>query len=290
MTINKPQRIFFFLSLFIAILSGCSKKSGMKGLGKLYLENISELEVAAVYRVLENQAVVTDNPDTSIPIFYYNSLDDMLSALDSDEISAATLYDSVSNYLVNQDSRYVIFETGRFTNSFSFALRDDESQLLNQINIALSDMKADGTLDELIQSYIYQASSRKDPPSITMPQIPGGKRVKVGFTGDLPPLDQILSDGSPAGFNTALLAEISRRAEINFDLVSVSCNVRCEKLLSHEIDLVFWVRNAGTENTMDLGMRNVLKGRHLDMCSGVVASEPYFSDDISLMGINRGKK
>lgn len=40
--------------------------------------------------------------------------------------------------------------------------------------------------------------------------------VKVGVTGDLPPLDLILPDNSPAGFNTALLADVDKPEAVEF--------------------------------------------------------------------------
>ncbi|MBQ7155223.1 MAG: hypothetical protein IJR85_06685 [Synergistaceae bacterium] len=50
--------------------------------------------------------------------------------------------------------------------------------------------------------------------------------MRVAITGDIPPMDRILANGQPAGFNTALLSELGRRTHTNFELVSVSAGAR----------------------------------------------------------------
>ena len=40
----------------------------------------------------------------------------------------------------------------------------------------------------------------------------------------MPPLDLVLADGTPAGFNTAVLAEISKRIGKNFEVTDIDGN------------------------------------------------------------------
>ena len=58
----------------------------------------------------------------------------------------------------------------------------------------------------------------------------------------------ILADGTPAGFSTAVLAEISKRINKNIELVSVDSAARAAILASKGADVVFWV--AVPENSM----------------------------------------
>ena len=87
-------------------------------------------------------------------------------------------------------------------------------------------------------------------------------------TGDLPPLDYIGADGIPAGFNTAVLAEIGRRLGVNIELVSMQAGSRTLALTSNTADAVFWYME--TPGATD------------DLPEELLFSDPYFSWDIWL--------
>jgi len=58
----------------------------------------------------------------------------------------------------------------------------------------------------------------------------------------LPPYDYISADGKPAGFNVALMSEISRVLEKNIKFVTIPSEARYSALLSsaRRMDLFFW--------------------------------------------------
>ena len=85
------------------------------------------------------------------------------------------------------------------------------------------------------------------------------------MTGDLPPLDYVSEDGSPAGFNTAILAEIAKRLGKNIEVVDIDSGARAAALSSGQIDVIFWV----------------------DKPEGVELSEPYFKDDVEHLQIKK---
>ena len=104
-----------------------------------------------------------------------------------------------------------------------------------------------------------------------IPTLDGAPSLKVGITGDLPPLDLILSDNSPAGFNTAMLAEIAKRLGRNVEPVQIESGARATALTSKFIDVVFWaVVPLGKDLPADL-----------DKPEGVELSTPYFKDGVA---------
>ena len=81
-----------------------------------------------------------------------------------------------------------------------------------------------------------------DPEPITLPAIEGADTIRIAVTGDLPPMDMILEDGMPAGFNTAFLAKLSVLVGVNFELVSIESSARAVALSSGVVDALFWTR------------------------------------------------
>ena len=132
-------------------------------------------------------------------------------------------------------------------------------------------MKADGSLDKLVNDYITNVDKKQAPPKIDIPMTDGAPTIKVGVTGDLPPLDFVNTDGTPAGFNTALLAEIAKRLGRNIEVVDIDSGARAAALSSKQIDVIFWAVVPFKAKVPS----------DVDKAEGVEFSTPYFQDDIT---------
>ena len=77
----------------------------------------------------------------------------------------------------------------------------------------------------------------------------------MAVTGDLPPMDYVGPDDQPAGFNVAILSELSRRIGKNIELVPVTAAARAMALASNQVDVVFWSRSCmGVQEAIDNDM------------------------------------
>lgn len=61
-------------------------------------------------------------------------------------------------------------------------------------------------------------------------------------------MDYIATDGKPVGFNTAVLAELARRANLDIELVQVDSGACFIALAAGRIDLFFWQTRANVVN------------------------------------------
>ncbi len=213
---------------------------------------------------------------------FYDSLKLMQLGVESGEVEAISTYRSVADYLVaNNDKLEIVpYEAlNKLSDYFCFAVRKNETQLKDDFDKAIDDMKADGSLDKLVNDYITNVDKGKTPPAVEIPKFDGVETIKVGVTGDLPPLDLILPDNSPAGFNTAMLAEISKRIGKNIELVQIETGARATALSSKFIDVVFWVIvPVGQEVPIDI-----------DKPEGLDLSKPYFKDDVAVVKLKDNK-
>ena len=137
-------------------------------------------------------------------------------------------------------------------------------------------MKSDGSLDKLVADYITNVDM-KNPPKVEIPMTEGADTIKVGVTGDLPPLDLVLADNSPAGFNTAMLAEVAKRAGKNIELVQIESGARATALNSKQIDVIFWA----VVPTLDKVPADI------DKPDGVEFSAPYFKDTVEHLQLKK---
>ena len=258
-------------------------------------------------------------------IIYYDTLDAMLMALKAGDIGSFEIYQNVARYLCaenedltilgefdlskNPNSFASLLFEGILSNDFSFLLLEENTALRDEFNTAISGMKADGTLDRLTREQIDDLLDGGEIKAEPMPVIDGAETVRVAVTGALPPMDYVAADGTPAGFNTAVLAEISTRIGKNIELLVVDSIGRAAALASGTVDAVFWTRTNSSSNLAASQSEEDLKAlrevyyknvseeeaevfRRLeeiadfttygmaDMPEGTIITEPYYSDMI----------
>ena len=205
------------------------------------------------------------------PVFFDN-LNAMEMALQSKQIGEMSTYRSVARYMLAKEPRFEVLKDHslEFIDSFCFAVRDDETELRDSLNTVIKEMQSDGTLDRLTREYITDINAETDPPAVELPHFDGAETIKVAVTGDLPRLDFVSADGTPAGFNTAVLAEVATRLQKNIELVQVDSGARAAALVSKQADVVFWAILPVSE----------IIPQDSDKPEGVTLTAPYFKDKI----------
>ena len=117
----------------------------------------------------------------------------MLMALDAGTVDEITLPRFVAEYVVrtNPELEICCVEAMPENMTLRFGFREDENDLLAQMNEAIAAMKGDGTLDALINSYM-KPNAGEELTSVQFDSFPeSDKTIRVAVTGDLPPIDYI---------------------------------------------------------------------------------------------------
>ena len=232
--------------------------------------NVTEQRMDEILKMVEEESKV---PLSNFTVTYYDSLKLMQMGIESGSVDQISLYTSVADYVIANNDKYEKVSDLTLKNlsdNFCFAMRKDDAALKADLDKALGEMKSDGTLDKLAKEYITDVDKGTAPPAIDIPMTEGADTIKVGVTGDLPPLDYVSADGKAAGFNTALLAEVAKRLGKNIEIVDIDSGARAVALTSGQIDVIFWV----VVPTVDKVPADI------DRPEGVELSAPYFKDNV----------
>ena len=171
----------------------------------------------------------------------YNSLTAMVLDLDAGNVEYLLVPASVAGYLKAQDDTLTIAPGGAgVPTEIRMAVRAEDMELYARLQEGLQALQADGILDDLVDTYITSISVDAAPNS---GQAQGEGAYVVGVTGDLPPLDYVAADGTPSGFNVALMSAIAEEMELPFSFVQVEADARLSALSSGTIDVIFWYGN-----------------------------------------------
>lgn len=172
----------------------------------------------------------------------YNNLSSALLALDAGEIQYFGTNTATANYIVANNDKYMTFSPGGviMQTEFSMLTMEEDEEVYNILNNSIIALKENGTLQELINSYIEAPDGNFDD-AVVIPSFEGADTIRIAITGDIPPMDYTTADGKPAGFNVALLAAIAEYAKINIEPVLMESGARSTALASDKVDAIFWV-------------------------------------------------
>jgi len=251
------------------------------------------------FQIFGNMYVYNDE-ETGTPVdidhveaVEFDNLNSMVMSLNAGTIDGMIVYFTVGSYLCRQNENLTSWidygemeriYTGEMNiknrfildqilgTDFSFLMMEDRLALRDEFNQALADMKADGTLDALKASIM-------DLNKVEIANIDGAETIRVGVTGDLPPIDYVDEAGVPAGFNTAVLAEISKRIGKNIELVSIESGARSLALSQGIVDVVFWSRISMPDQGIFDSLPEERKG---DATMIGLALSPYRHPDIDI--------
>ena len=268
-----------FLLLICAValvITGCGggekKTPDEFKIGTITRLNVSEILLDNYFEKAASRMAQTSDLAAPKHIFFDN-MNAMIAGLQSGQIDVMSTYRAVADYVIARNDNFELStkRVPKISDSFCCALRQEDSALKDSFDLAIKELEVSGKLKELTKTYINDLKGN-DPPAVEMPHFDGAETIKIAVTGDLPPLDLVTSDGKPAGFNTALLAEISSLIEKNFELVQVDSGARASALTSKQVDVVFWVT---------VPLDDTIVPPDYDKPEGVIVTEPYFTDEIA---------
>ena len=276
----KLKKIFALMvacTLTAAIFSGCGEENKPAAntikIGMLEHLNASEVEFNGfMKKIAETFSLNTPNHEVK----FFNNFNSMQMALEGGQIDEISTYKCVADYLTMKNPNVEILDghTMEFIDAFCFAVRADNEELKNSLNNAITEMKNDETLNNLTKEFIKPTDN---PPAVAFEKFDGADTLKVAVTGDLPPLDLVLADGMPAGFNTAVLSEIGKRLQKNIEIVQVDSAARSAALTSGNVDIVFWAIVPVSE----------IIPSNADKPDGVELTSPYYRGRIVHIGLKK---
>ena len=342
---KKVISLLLALTLLLGILAIPAMAVSMR-VGSLSYLNLTEeqgkalsafrqslLKLLVLHGVIEGE-----EPSDEVPAFrMYDTLNAMLMALQSGEVNAIKVPYYTGRYLcsTNNELRSTsVFHPEKaskadetainmLSDGYSFMLKEENTALRDAFDAQITAMKEDGTLQQLIDEHIIKVAESGEPVAIAFEQFEGDP-IKVAVTGSLPPMDYVAADGSFAGFNTAVLAEIGRRLQKNMELVQVDSIGRALALSEGTVDVVFWTRgtsenelksrqsrpkpgdgkmeekmdeqrvplpdeeNAYSEIKNRPSFEEIEKADTRDIPDGTIITQPYFSDIQTWIVLNDG--
>jgi ABC-type amino acid transport substrate-binding protein len=249
-------------------LVGCNREKTGK------IENVSDLKGKVIGTVMP--VVPITKMEMSIAnaigaqpkeVKYFNRYSDCVTAVLSGKVDAVLSPKFGAEYYVKKNTHLKMISREPVRVNVVMMLRSEDRSLKDNLDKAITTLRGNGTLKRLEDEWVTNLPADKDPISLGFPKIEGAKTIYVGVCGDYIPLDYIAANGRPAGYNVALLTEVGKLLNINFEFVSIETQARFAALSSKKIDLIFCNLQANTPALLAL------------KSNSWAATKPYFTSE-----------
>ena len=228
--------------------------------GVLTKLNSTEKQFGEIWR----KTFAPNNEILEVDVKFYDSLSTMQMALNAGEIKEMVLPEAVAQYFLNNNDDYeAVLVLNSEGMGLSFGFREDSEELKNKFNEALRAIKDNWRL-RILEGHYIASAVKQDPEPVVFKKFDNAKTIRVAVTGDLPPIDFTGADGAPAGFNTAVLAEIGNYLKMNIELFEINSGARTAALTSGRADVIFWYEVDNKSQTQS------------DIPEGVILSDSYY--------------
>lgn len=235
----KKTIILTLLLAMVLTMFACTTKEEHSGNVGVLADMTIAIDETAREHMVKEHGYEMENPDGKT--IKYDNLSTLLMALRSNDIGYIGVNSETAAFILAQNDDLIAIDPagGTQKTTFSMMTMDNRTDIYELLNNAILELKADGTLDRIIEDHLF-AYRDKEPTPAEIPVIEGADTITVAVTGDMPPLDYISSDGKPAGFNVALLSAISEKAGVNIKLTNIESGARMIALSSGKVDAIFW--------------------------------------------------
>lgn len=285
---SKKKIITVLFTLLLGLIfAGSSAFYPYKGAVSPEIYSISELKGRTL------GGVKTKMPENSTKILFdgilglkllsyraYNTVDEVIYALSINEVQAAWFSDVTAKYLLRTREGLRELSTSDIVSEdrldFAMALKLEDEELKDDINLALSAMKENGKLKELTDKYIDLIADELEPlyekdMEIRKKGYSYSDTIYVGITGMTLPIEQLDISNKPYGFCVSLMDEIAQMNGINVEFIYISNEAAFSSLMGGKIDVLFCY---GTSySTLDPD--NVVKKRSFIMTDGYYSMNKY---------------
>ena len=226
---NIMKKVYIlFLCLCAAAFFSCAKKSQVSIKSA---EDLEDLKVGCQAGTTGELYLTEEMHNVDVKSFK-TGIDAALS-LKNGAIDAVVLDELPAKEIVKRNSSLQILDIPFATEEYAIAVRKGDSELLSSINKTIGSMKADGTYQTLVNTFMPVDGEIKVPADIQTE----GEVIKMGCNAAFPPFEY--SEGTKAvGFDITFAQMIARDYGRKLEIVDMNFDGLIAALQSGAIDFI----------------------------------------------------
>lgn len=172
-----------------------------------------------------------------VSVLQFPTYSEIVAALLAERADYAIEPLNTAQYLVGANSE-LDFVTILVNTSMTMLTRAEDEELMGKINEAIFQLSAIEQAQILLDSIDPDLDKGMTIDSIEI--LEGADTIRVGISGELPPMDYVDAQGQPRGYNVEYMSEIAKILGVNIEFVQIATDAKYAALQSGKIDVFFW--------------------------------------------------
>lgn len=128
--------------------------------------------------------------DLDCQVMQFTKYADAVTALEQGKVDAIVIDQQPAQAFINQKDNLAVFETQLTQDEFAIAVKKGNTQLAEQFNQAIAEIKADGTMDAILDKYINGTEGAQGYVTPEGTQYPNGKLI-MATNATYPPYEYL---------------------------------------------------------------------------------------------------
>lgn len=177
--------------------------------------------------------VLVDSVIPDVTYSYFNTLTDQLTALQNNKVEAVPVDEPVARLSVSKNADLTILPERIVEDHYAVALQKN-SELTAQVNSAIEQLKADGTLEEMKEKWTGPDDGKKVLPQLDYPGENGTLRVVHSIAVE--PMGYMGAEGKAVGYDLELMLRIGMILDYKVEFTDVEFSGLIPMLQSGKAD------------------------------------------------------
>ena len=196
--------------LALSMLAGCGNTAKKEIVTK---DDLKDAKIAVQEGTTGDILVTEDYPEATVSRF--KSALDAGMDLSNGKVDAVVLDELPAKKIVEKNDKLQILPEELTTEEYAIAIKKGNTELVEKVNKALADMKADGTFDKISAAFISEdEAALKELAAKEEPT--GAETLIMGTNASFPPFETRDDAGEVVGFDVEMAKEIARRLGMSF--------------------------------------------------------------------------
>jgi polar amino acid transport system substrate-binding protein len=196
------------------------------------LDDVKDKKIGVLLGSVHDTYATKTFPNASI--LQYQSIPDLLVALNSDKVDVAILGDCILPGVINENPELGVLSWNIYTNDLAAGFNKQNGQLRGQFNKFMSEIKENGVYGDMVKRWIKNGET--ETPELKVPD--AGGELRVGISSDLGLPFAILKNGKPGGFDIELATRFATSIGKKFVPVDMPFGSLIASLSTNKIDMI----------------------------------------------------
>lgn len=225
------KKIMSFTTLFIlctAVFSGCSAKSNT-------VNSIADLDGKHIGVQLDTvgDTYASDIHNASVEKFFDGK--EAVKSLQEGKIDAVIIDVEPAKVYVEQNEDITILDEAFAEEKYAIALKKGNSELKDQINNALNELKADGTMNAIKDNWIGENAARK-PYNFSYEDTPTTQKLVMATNATFAPYEFIEND-TVIGFDVDMMKAVCHKLNMKLVIKNMDFDMITDSVVKGDADV-----------------------------------------------------